>query len=583
MVEYLKQMSAIVSDSTEEEAEAAIGAIAQEVKGKELLVATDQKLSKVLEKLIESNASRQFVIKPIFRQLNSVVLDLVYDQYGSHVFETLLRALPETGMDRELEEVVTNFTESVCSDVGGIMSDVRSTFVLRAAALAFSGFTKPEGDDIVVGISKMEPRADISPGLVKCFDAIMTGLVSLSSDEIGNIAAEVHSSVTLQLLLALQAKMNYSLCESLMKRILRKAGSRELDEEFLSSSLDDRVKSKLLEAMVCILNAKESKLSVHLVDRFIAQTGDVLAMVDGDSTPILQGTRSIFDLKYSFGFLQVFVSSLKNEAVFTSLVSSLLTVEKIRECVKKGRGNGIALIQRFAEKAVIFIDSQKIFVQNLTAAIGINSKSASAVWVRLLTMNVDSFDDSLECETEIMIDESKITPQGCLLLSTLMAFKQQPIQILISNTALLVDHLKDAQIEQSKFFTEVGPGRTLQTIMSSTCALPTGIKKKIIKAVILSRTTEQLAILATDRKVGSWMITTIWDSCTGDVQLKQELGESLLKIEGIRELNWKVWKHCELATFTRRNDQWTATEKRKAKVQNVFKDIIGTDTKKVRK
>jgi len=88
MVEYLRQMSELVADSSDpEQATQALSAIVTEIKGKEALIATDQKLSKVLEKLIESDGASSAVIKALFSQLNSCAVDLVYDQYGSHVFE----------------------------------------------------------------------------------------------------------------------------------------------------------------------------------------------------------------------------------------------------------------------------------------------------------------------------------------------------------------------------------------------------------------------------------------------------------------------------------------------------------------
>ena len=558
MVEYLNQMSVVVAGSSEEEAEAALGAIIQEIKGKETLVATDQKLSKVLEKLVSPTSPRGFVVTPIFRQLNTVVLDLIYDQYGSHVFESIMTSLALVPMSQELAGILLKFTESIASDISGVLCDARATFVLRSAALAFSGFSKPLGDDIVDSIGKMDRRVEISPIFSQCFSLLLDALLSLDSTEFVTVAANVHSCVTLQLILAVSGESDFSICENLIKNILKT--DKVLNQSFINESLNDRVKSKLMEGIVVILNSHNSeKLSKQIVNEIILQD-------------------DIFDIKYMFGFLQAFVSSLKSEELFVLLTNSLLTADRIKECVQKGKGNGIALIQRFAEQCVQFVESQKGFVLSITGALGIDSKSAATVWQTLLSLNINSF-DGLE---SVSLEES-ITPQGCLLVSTLMGFKQNPIQILISNTGALVDHLKEAKVSTSKFFTQVGPGRTLQTVMSAKCALPTGIKKKVIRAVVLGRSTEELTQLVTDRKVGSWMITTVWDSCTGDVSLKQQLAEELLKIDGLREINWKVWKHCELASFTRRNVEWTATENRKAKVQNVFRDIIGpSDAKKPR-
>ena len=550
MVEYLKQMSEIVADSTGEEADAALGAIVQEIKGKEGLVATDQKLSKVLERLISTNPTKTSIIAPIFGQLNTVVLDLVYDQYGSHVYETILGSLLLAPMSESLEKIIDQFVDSISSDILEVICDVRATYVLRAAALVFTGFSKPEGDDVVDCVSKMASPVCVLPAVfVRGFERLMATLFDCS-DSLLRISSSVHSCVTLQLLLALSAKVSFPACETFIKSMVRV--EKTMDHTFIAESLNDRVRSKLMEGMVVILNSNGSKFG-----------SKILSSVMSDEC---------FDLKFIFGWLQAYVSSLRDQEMFGKLADLVWKASVLRECITKGRGNGIALIQRFAEKSVEFVEFQKPFI---TVLLEIVPGPASNIWGRLLAFS------PTETALEEEFDETRITPQGCLLVSTLMGFKQAPIQPMISNTASLVQHIQSQKVGVSKFFTELGPGRTLQTIMSSNCALPTGIKKKIIRAVIF-RPTEELALLAADRKVGSWMITTVWDSCNGDVTLKQQIAEELLKIENLRELNWKIWKHCDLIAFTRRNEQWTTTETRKAKVHNVFKDIIGQGAKKSR-
>jgi hypothetical protein len=120
---------------------------------------------------------------------------------------------------------------------------------------------------------------------------------------------------------------------------------------------------------------------------------------------------------------------------------------------------------------------------------------------------------------------------------------------------------------------EIFAGRCLQTLVSTNSALPTGTRKKIIRQVLLA--SDHLDKIVLDRRVGSWLVTSAWDSCAGDVDLKKQIGEKLIAIDGLRENCWKVWRHCGLATFSRRNTEWTEGEKRKAKAQNVFADIIG--------
>ena len=566
MVEYLKQMADIVTDSTSsEESMQALSAIVTEIKGKEMLIATDQKLSKVLERLIESNGTTLAIVKPIFAQLQGMVLDLVYDQYGSHVFEKVLKSITKVEVDAELGSIVTAFSESICSDIFNLISDPHATFVVRSAALVFGGFPRPDAEKDLIDELKAITQSQELNKFPTAFSSLLMSVLCLDTDALDHLASAPHSSVTLQCLLLLASRINPMQAESLIRKLVsREDGS--INAARMGSYLNATVKSKLLEVAVYVLNTNKSNLSKEIFEQFIL-------VVDEEG-------EDVFDSKFSFGFLQAYVSSLTDPALIELLVTRLLTPEGIRTCVQRGKGSAVALLQRTAETLVRVIEPQRVFVANLLSAL---KTTKDDVWMTLLSVNASSFDEE-STGVEPAIDEAKITPQGCLLMSTMLQLKLTAIQPIVSGSHVLVDYLKSSDFDQSRFINEVGPGRLLQTVISTSCSLPTGIKKKVIRNLILGDSSvDRLTKLVTDRKVGAWLVTAAWDSCAGDIQTKQVLAEALVKINALKELNWKVWRHCGLATFSRRNEEWTQTENKKAKTQNLFKDIIGDDAKPAKK
>jgi hypothetical protein len=562
MVEYLKQMSEIVVNSpSKEESEQALGAIVTEIKGKEALIATDQKLSKVLEKLVDSNGASVSVLKPIFCQLQSCVLDLIYDQYGSHVLETVLKSVSTAKCDDELASIVSSFSESLCSDIASLLSDSRSTFVVRSAALVFAGFPRPEGQSDLLEELKVLKQSEDRNKFIDLFEQLVFSVSELGIDSIKQLASATHSSVTLQLLVVLASKLNVA--DSLISRIICD-DNRSIDKDMLRGMLNSPSSAKLLEVVVSVLNTSKSETSRRILLEFI--------IADCGSP------YSVFDCKFSFAFLQSFVSSLEDTELMTRFVYEFMTVDGITRGVAKGKGNGIALIQRTIESLSRLFDSQKQFVDCLLAAVKADRNNA---WMSILSISPASFGESV---SDSRIDEAQITPQGCLLMSSLLKLKQSAIQPIITGTQAFVEYLKGFDFTSSKFTNEMGPGRMLQTLLSSECSLPMGMKKKIIKQLVLGDdAVQRLGKLTSDRKVGSWIVTTIWDTCAGDIDTKHRLGEALLSIEGIREINWKVWKHCGLASFSRRNEEWTQTEKKKSKAQNLLRDIIGEDFQSAKK
>ena len=569
MVEYLKQMADVVaSEENKESVEAALSAIITEIKGKEALISTDQKLSKVLEGLIETGRGNMSMIKTLWSQMNTVTLDIVYDQYGSHVLESLIASMASfEELDTEFVDILSRFCESIASDLSGILADVRSTHVVRQLALVLGGVSEASNMNISEMFSSMTSEMKCESQL----KSIAEALTLLTRSDLDAVISKSHSSVTLQVLTVVIARR----FPDIFFRLLDKFSL----SEYLVNCLGDKIRSKYVECLACC-SAQNPELLHRFISLVLLPAGSktIIATVDGEP---LEGDEQedasscVFDKQYAFGFIQSLIGSIKDDKIFANSIHTFFTVEKMIECVTKGGANGLGVIQRITEKLAEFPLKQTEFVERLLAAIGIVDKEKHKfVWSRIMTLKVSYFGES-DIIWDESVDDGELTPQGCLLMSTMAMFKSSAIQCFISNASPMIDHLTNIEFVNSKWFTQVFAGRCLQNMICSKSGFPSGTRKKLIKIVLISQGTEELTKIALDKRVGSWLVTAAWDSCAGDVELKQKLGEGLMAIENLRELSWKIWKHCGLATFSRRKSDWTEAEKKKAKAQNLLSDILG--------
>lgn len=561
MVEYLKQMTSVVSEAGDGElANQALLAILTEIKGKEALIASDQKLSKVLERLIESDSSTASVVRPLLEQLTPFVSEIAYDQYGSHVLESLLKAAARVSEDDGVQKAMTAFSETLSADLFNLISDRRATFVIRRAMVVFSGLNLGEGD-ILQEIMKAEPsKCKFSGDLSSLIEAV----ARLDGPSLDSLASEPHSSVTIQVLLLVGSRNQSEAAAKLISSILGPYGEVAAAQR-IKSYLENSITAKLLETTMSVIPS--SVVARKILDDII-DPRDIICSVDGEEVinEKADGLTSFLSHKFSFGFLQAFVSSFKDVNLATEFVSRVLTPHRMRLLAINGGAHGIGVLLKTAEALVQLVPPQTIFFKNLCEAL--NSQSDS-IWMAILSMSFDSG------KSQQTFDERSMTSQGCLMMSTLFRFKVSSVQPIVSNAKPLLDHLNNKDLNTSRFMTDVGCGRMLQTLISTESCVPSNMKAKIIRQLLLGDDpVARLEKLVYDRKVGSWLVTTAWDSA--DLQTKKLIGESLLKIRGLREGNWKVWTHCRLSTFARRNDEWEQTENRKSKAKDYLREIVGS-------
>lgn len=134
----------------DEDIKALRNAMLDEIKGKELVLATDTDTSVILEDMMSTFGDRQLRI--LADALTQQTVTLVCHRFGSHVIQTLLSALQyfamqeiskgrsEEGADlRSCQQFIVDISESIRQQVGDIFGDQFASHVLRSLLLILSG------------------------------------------------------------------------------------------------------------------------------------------------------------------------------------------------------------------------------------------------------------------------------------------------------------------------------------------------------------------------------------------------------------------------------------------------------------
>ncbi|MCO5565775.1 hypothetical protein L7F22_019450 [Adiantum nelumboides] len=134
----------------DEDIKALRNAMLDEIKGKELVLATDTDTSIILEDMMSTFGDRQLRI--LAEALTQQSVTLVCHRFGSHVIQTLLSALQYFAMQanvndnneegqglRSCQQFIVDISESIRQQVGDIFGDQFASHVLRSLFLILSG------------------------------------------------------------------------------------------------------------------------------------------------------------------------------------------------------------------------------------------------------------------------------------------------------------------------------------------------------------------------------------------------------------------------------------------------------------
>ncbi|PWN32008.1 ARM repeat-containing protein, partial [Meira miltonrushii] len=134
----------------DEDIKALRNAMLDEIKGKELVLATDTDTSVILEDMMSTFGGRQLRI--LAEALTQQTVTLVCHRFGSHVIQTLLSALQYFAMQddvkesneegnglRSCQQFIVDISEAIRQQVGDIFGDQFASHVLRSLLLILSG------------------------------------------------------------------------------------------------------------------------------------------------------------------------------------------------------------------------------------------------------------------------------------------------------------------------------------------------------------------------------------------------------------------------------------------------------------
>ncbi|KAH8741290.1 hypothetical protein FG386_000197 [Cryptosporidium ryanae] len=172
---------------------------------------------------------------------------------------------------------------------------------------------------------------------------------------------------------------------------------------------------------------------------------------------------------------------------------------------------------------------------------------------------------------ESNFSDYKISPQGCMMISSLSKFPAETIHPLISGITYFINNFKN---EMKGGIVETNYGtRMVENILSSTSTIPTSIKRKWIQSYI-----GDFLKLSLNGGVCNYALIAMFYA--SDNFYRKIIVEELLNEEQgggketIMSKNFKIFKSLKIESFVKQDKNWYDINKKIDKTREMFRDII---------
>ncbi|KAF3776392.1 Pumilio-like protein 23 [Nymphaea thermarum] len=247
----------------------------EETRGKELQLASDKILSRVVERLLENSSLGELC--GFLRSCAPHFPDIAVDQAGSHVAETALKSLSNFLHDEDCYSAVEHTLAKVCQEVaavsGHIMLSSYGSHVFRSLLCLCKGTNLNDSEKIHVlkHTSSLAERLSVKSvrlagnyptqdrqGFPELFKCLIGGILEYARDNIADLQVSSYSSLVLQTMLKLLAGDDQELFNVIPILLGCNHSSAAKDEEYLETAkvheilvlLKDTAFSHLMEVIL---------------------------------------------------------------------------------------------------------------------------------------------------------------------------------------------------------------------------------------------------------------------------------------------------------------------------------------------
>mmetsp|Transcript_22767 Transcript_22767/g.43658 ORF Transcript_22767/g.43658 Transcript_22767/m.43658 type:complete len:878 (+) Transcript_22767:47-2680(+) len=577
LIDYLRACTKTLQEglsAREDEAMLASRAV-EEIGERALAVASDQRGSKVLERLLRKAGKETF--DDLFRQLMAALPDLAPNQYASHVLESALaswadRMLSEAEAARPQTEPLIAQCNALMRDGAwpALVEDACASHVARSLVLTLGGFTTGqdgEGKAAVRAGQLPQRRCEHLPEeLAESRRAVARVLLNLlQQDE--TICLSANASPVIQLLVRVlrdrkdRALLN-QVCAAIVGAPSEPAGATP-DAKRCDSLLHSAAGSRALEA---VLETASAEAASSMFTSFFRLR--MRAMTSGGAG------------EFGLYLAQKVADSLRDEP---QLMLMLAEVDLATCLSPSAVAPQKVVVVRLLEACLRLQTGFKHIATEVFRALGLRNNSENhKVWPTLLCLEDIGGPEALL--REIASESGKNAGGGCQihaklrplpaagpqLLGLLLRFPQEVVQILNLGLPKLLEH----QELLGALAREPRTARVLEAALKSTSALLPKLRMRLTRAF-----TGSLGGLG-PHHVGGWVAAALWRSSLGSTTLRAKFAEELLAVEDeLRANNFAVWKVCGLNAAKVRKEEWAEQQQKASKTKRIFSEIIdGGDT-----
>ena len=239
--------------------------------------------------------------------------------------------------------------------------------------------------------------------------------------------------------------------------------------------------------------------------------------------------------------LQTAISSASDEKSFSSIFKNLEISSPLTPA-------NLAILQRLAAASGTFPECKPKIFEKISSFFGL------PLIPKLLTLNNQ--------ETWKSLTSARSSPAGCLLLSTLLKNFPENFASEAETAANAIDW----------FFKSKNSLRVVEELISADAP---AAARAAFAAAILPKVPDLCIDL---ERGGSFLVAALWNGAVGDIALREEISEKLAAVEGLKDVNYKLWRICGLNKS--QPQQWHATQEKIGKAKNLMDEIFEKSKKR---
>lgn len=599
LLDYLRECTKSLQSGAvgpQEEALLASRAI-EELGDRVLLVAADQRGSKLLERLIRPANDEAFAM--LFAPLTLAVPELAPNQYASHVLEALFGSWAERQFRRCEEaakggasaagegtgeqllgpplEPLLELCRSLQRDDGwpALVDNACASHVVRGLLLALGGYApEPKGKAKSTARAGQLPerRFEVPGEVAECRRAVAGVLVDMIKAD-AEVCLSTHASPVVQLLLRMlrDRKERGLVAEAAAAVVGAAAVGAPPSPERCDAMLRSAPGSRALEA---VLETASAEAFAQLYEGYFEpRLAQLTAKRDGEFGAFLvqrlaDGMREPAQLLAALGKID-FGNLLAPEATWTM---HGVVIKVLEACLRLRAGLVQAAAAVFkaltvgepseysrAWPAVLLLDAKADSPAALLCPAGNRRRNAPA----------DPTAEGARTAPNDSVAAARVLKQlpaaGPQLLSTLLRFPAEAVEPLNSGLPAMFAN-KDAL---GALAMERKAARALQAALESTSAVSGKLRLRLAKAF-----RGLLADLAPD-PIGGWVAAAVFKASLGQTALRASLAKEMLSVEeSLRVNNFAVWKVCGLNQAKHKTGEWAERQKKAGKAQRMLAEVL---------